>query len=93
MQHKDSQKSLVILDPTLKTGFSSIPNKVLFAPGLSMSAKCLYAMILALVSKEDECLPGQGRFAEIAGCTKRSIRKYLDELKNHDLVSEMLGNE
>ncbi|SFF97487.1 Helix-turn-helix domain-containing protein [Desulfotomaculum arcticum] len=80
-------KTLVILDPTLKKGFTSIPNKVLFSPGLSMPAKCLYAILLGFAWQEDECFPGQERLAQAAGCTDRTVRKYLDELKQCGLLS------
>lgn len=81
------EKTLVILDPTLRRGFTSVPNKVLFATGLSMAAKCLYSILLAFAWQEDECFPGQERLAEAAGCTDRTVRKYLEELKYFGLVS------
>ena len=83
----DKEKSLVILDPSLKRGFTSVPNAVLFAPDLSMAAKCLYAVILGFAWQEDECFPGQERLAEACGCTDRTVRKYLDELKEYGLIS------
>ncbi|MBF7084142.1 helix-turn-helix domain-containing protein [Desulfallas sp. Bu1-1] len=81
------EKTLIIMDPTLKKGFTSIPNKVLFAPNLSMPAKCLYSMLLAFAWQENECFPGQERLAQAAGCTDRTVRKYLDELREFGLVS------
>lgn len=81
------EKTLVILDPTLRRGFTSVPNKVLFATGLSMAAKCLYSILLAFAWQEDECFPGQEKLAEAAGCSFRTIRKYLDELREYGLIS------
>jgi len=81
------EKSLIILDSTLKRGFTPVPNAVLFAPDLSMAAKCLYAVLLAFAWQEDECFPGQERLAEACGCTDRTVRKYLDELREYGLVS------
>ncbi|OPY61657.1 MAG: hypothetical protein A4E56_01892 [Pelotomaculum sp. PtaU1.Bin065] len=81
------EKTLVILDPTLKKGFTAIPNSVLLANGLSMSAKCLYFILLSFAWQENECFPGQQRLAEAAGCTDRTIRKYLDELREFGLIS------
>lgn len=86
-QQESPQKTLVILDPILKKGFTSIPNKILFAYDLSMQAKCLYAILLAFAWQEEECFPGQDRLAKAAGCTDRTIRKYLDELKQYGLIS------
>lgn len=82
-----AEKTLVILDPTLKRGFTAIPNAVLFAGGLSMAAKCLYFILLSFAWQENECFPGQQRLAEKAGCTDRTVRKYLDELKEYGLIS------
>lgn len=64
-----------------------MPNKILFAHDLSMQAKCLYAILLAFAWQEEECFPGQDRLAKAAGCTDRTIRKYLDELKQYGLIS------
>ncbi len=52
-----------------------------------MAAKCLYAILLAFAWQEDECFPGQERLAEAAGCTDRTVRKYLEELKEFGMVS------
>ncbi len=81
------KKTLIILDPALKKGFTSIPNIVLYAKNLSMTAKCLYSILLSFAWSESECFPGQERLAEVAGVTDRTIRKYLDELKEYGLVS------
>ncbi|OPX92609.1 MAG: hypothetical protein A4E53_00400 [Pelotomaculum sp. PtaB.Bin104] len=86
-EQQKREKTLIIEDPTLKRGFTSIPNCVLFAPGLSMPAKCLYSIILAFAWQDDECFPGQERLAESSGCTDRTIRKYLDELRDYGLIS------
>ncbi|MCL6477693.1 MAG: helix-turn-helix domain-containing protein [Peptococcaceae bacterium] len=82
-----SEKTLVILDPTLRRGFTSIPNCVLFAPDLSMPAKCLFSILLAFAWQDDECWPGQEKLAETAGCTDRTVRKYLEELRDYGLIS------
>ncbi|OPX87271.1 MAG: hypothetical protein A4E53_02543 [Pelotomaculum sp. PtaB.Bin104] len=81
------EKTLVILDPVLKKGFTSVPNSVLTAPELSLPAKSIYAILLMFAWQEDECFPGQERLAEVANCTDRTIRKYLDELREFNLIS------
>ncbi|MCG9966748.1 helix-turn-helix domain-containing protein [Pelotomaculum terephthalicicum JT] len=81
------EKTLVILDPVLKKGFTAVPNSVLTAPRLSLPAKSIYAILLMFAWQEDECFPGQERLAEVANCTDRTIRKYLDELREFDLIS------
>jgi len=83
----NNEKTLVILDPVLKKGFTSVPNIVLYAKNLSMPARCLYSILLSFAWSESECFPGQERLADVAGCTDRTIRKYLDELKEYGLIS------
>ncbi len=80
-------KTLIIKDPTLRKGFTTIPNAVMFAKGLSMSAKYLYGLLLLFAWQEGECFPGQAKLSEAANCTDRTIRKYLDELKKYGLIS------
>ncbi len=83
----NNEKTLVILDPVLKKGFTSVPNVVLYAKNLSMPAKCLYGILLSFAWQENECFPGQERLAEAADCTDKTIRKYLEELRKYGLIS------
>lgn len=82
-----SEKTLIILDPVLRRGFTSIPNCVLFAPDLSMPAKCLYTILLAFAWQDNECWPGQGKLSEAAGCHINTVEKYLKELRDYGLIS------
>lgn len=82
-----NEKTLVILDPTLKKGFTATPNVVLTASELSLPAKTIYSILLMFAWQNDECFPGQERLAEVANCSDRTIRKYLDELRQYGLIS------
>jgi len=84
---KTGEKTLIILDPVLKKGFVATPNLILAAPGLSLPAKALYSILLMFAWQKEECFPGQEKLAEVAGCTDRTIRKYLDELREYGLIS------
>lgn len=92
MQFKESselarEKTLIILDPALRRGFTSIPNAVLFAKGISMQAKCLYAALLAFAWQDDECFPGQERLAQELGCSLSTVKRHLAELRDAGLIS------
>lgn len=81
------EKTLIIQDPVLKRNFTTVPNVVLTAPGLSLAAKALYAILLMFAWQNNECWPGQDKLAEAAGCSDRTVRKYLDELRDYGLIS------
>ncbi|MGQ9498744.1 MAG: helix-turn-helix domain-containing protein [Desulfotomaculales bacterium] len=82
-----SDKTLVIQDPVLKKGFTAIPNAVLWAPGLSLSAKALYAILLGFAWADEECFPGQDKLAAAADADIKTVRKYLNELRDYGLIS------
>lgn len=81
------EKTLIIRDRTLKNGFTPVPNVILESKSLSLGAKVLYALLLRYAWQNSEAFPGQGRLAESTGCTERTIRTYLTELKNAGLIS------
>jgi len=81
------QKTLIIKDPTLRKGFTTIPNAVMSAKGLSMSAKYLYGLLLSFAWQDEECWPGQNKLAEAADCSVKTIEKYLKELRSYELIS------
>ncbi|MFZ5898454.1 MAG: helix-turn-helix domain-containing protein [Bacillota bacterium] len=87
VDQSDQEKTLVILDPVLRRGFTATPNEVLLSPGLSLAAKTVYALLLLFAWRDGECFPGQEKLARAAGCTDRTIRKYLDELRSYGLIS------
>lgn len=81
------EKTLIIQDPVLKKGFTATPNAVLTAPGLSLGAKALYSILLMFAWQNEECWPGQERLAKACGCTDRTVRSYLGDLKKYGLIS------
>jgi len=80
------EKTLILKDPTLKSGFTSVPNIVLTSD-LSFGAKVIYALLLMFAWQDKETFPGQARLAQAAGCTERTVRTYLNELKEAGLIT------
>lgn len=80
------EKTLIIKDTSLKRGFTSIPNIVLTS-SLSFGAKTIYSLLLMFAWQEKETFPGQARLAQDAGCTERTVRTYLNELKKVGLIT------
>lgn len=81
------EKTLVILDPALRGGFTALPNAVLAAPWLSPGAKVLYGLLLMYAWQNNECWPGQETLATAMGCHLNSLQKYLKELRAVGLIS------
>jgi hypothetical protein len=80
------EKTLIIEEQRLNKNFTQIPNEVLFYDKLTPQARLLYAILVSFAWFENECWPGQTRLAEAMGCSEKMIRKYLNELREHDLV-------
>ncbi|WP_338832843.1 hypothetical protein MHLNE_15900 [Moorella humiferrea] len=81
------QKTLIIDSPTLKQGFTTAPNAVLYESRLSVQARWLYCILLSFAWQENECWPGQERIAEVAGWHVNTVEKYLKELRDFGLIS------
>ncbi|WP_338832861.1 hypothetical protein MHLNE_16120 [Moorella humiferrea] len=81
------EKTLIIDSPVLKKGFTSAPNAVLYDSSLSIGARWLYIILLSFAWQENECWPGHERLAQIAGCHRNTIEKYLKELRTAGLLS------
>ncbi len=75
------QDTIVVLNETLKHGFAQLPRYVLKDKRLSFGARLTYAVLLSYAWQEESCFPGQDRMAEDLGTTDRSIRTFLNELR------------
>ncbi len=73
--------TIVVLNESLKHGFTQLPRYILKDKNLSFGARLTYAVLLSYAWQEESCFPGQGRMAADLGTTDRSIRRFLLELK------------
>src|SRR4051812_1519601 len=73
-------------DELLRDGFTSMPNTVLYYPGISMGAKATYLVLLSYAWKEMRAWPGQETMAAQLGIGVRTIRNYLKELEAHGII-------
>lgn len=80
------ERTLEILEPSLKKDFVQIPTRVLRNPKVSLQAKGLYATLISYAWYNAECFPGQNRLAKDLGVTVKTIRNYLNELKKQGLL-------
>jgi len=82
-----NEKTLVIRDKSLQSGFSQVPNVILRTPYLSSNAKCVYALLLSYAWQSHECFPGQDTLASHMGCTRQTVSSTLHELRTAKLIS------
>ncbi len=85
-KHDDAGAGLHILDPMLRRGYTSVPNGILRCSTLRQGPKLLYLYILSYAS-QGKAWPGQTRIARELNTTDRTVRRWLRELKELNLVS------
>lgn len=82
----------VLLANGMKQEFWAIPKAIFSKREISLEARVLYGILFTRANGENVAWPGQKNLAETMGIGERSVRRYLDELKQHDLIeSERLG--
>ncbi|TEB06172.1 hypothetical protein Psch_03216 [Pelotomaculum schinkii] len=82
-----TDKTLIMENPKLKKGFTSVPNAVMMARGLSIGAKLIYGLLMMFAWQENECFPGQERLAQVAEISTRQVQRYLIELREYGLIT------
>lgn len=73
-------------DPATRHGFTMVPNFILTNKDLSVGAKLAYAMLLKYAWSDSAVYPGQQRLAVDMGAGERSVRTYLKELEEAQLL-------
>lgn len=71
--------------------FTKMPNAFLRDGTLSPGAKVVYAILKSYVGANVgvPAYPGQDRLAEEVGCSEKTVRKYLDELEERNLIQQV----
>ena len=85
---KEKERNIEIVGADLATrhGFTQVPNFILTNEQISVGAKLAYAMLLKYAWDNDACFPGQLTLAKDMGAAERSVRTYLKELENVELL-------
>ena len=73
-------------DIATQRGWTGVPNFILESKQISIGAKLTYAMLLKYAREMDECFPGQDRLAKDMGASARSVRTWLNELSQVELI-------
>lgn len=79
-------KTVAFEDVVEQAGFTIIPTMILRDPTLSSPACRLYGLLRSYAWDTEECWPGQEGLGKILGLSDDSVRRYLKELVEHDLV-------
>jgi hypothetical protein len=77
---------IVGADPATRHGFTMVPNFILTNEALSVGAKLAYAMLLKYAWADNAVYPGQQTLARDMGAGERSVRTYLKELEEANLL-------
>ena len=83
---KERNIEIIGADLATRHGFTRVPNFILTKKELSVGAKLAYAMLLKYAWGDDACFPGQTKLAEDMGSGERSVRRYLEELEQAELL-------
>jgi hypothetical protein len=90
MAFDPAQRTVVIRDPALRQfdgGFTALPNRILKHRDLSLGARMTYGMLLSYAWQKDFCHPAQERIAVDLGVSDRSVRTFLVELRENQLIT------
>lgn len=82
-------RTVILKDEGLRQfegGFTSIPNRILENNDLTLGARMTYAMLLKYAWQKDFCFPAQQQLAKDLGITDRSVRTFLTELRDRELI-------
>jgi hypothetical protein len=74
-------------DIATQRGWTDVPNFILESKEISAGAKLTYAMLLKYAREEDQCFPGQERLAKDMSNGEQSVRRWIGELEQVDLIS------
>lgn len=72
-------------DPVQQAGFTQVPNAVLHNTALSLQARVAYGVLQSIAWRQQE-FPNQKKLGEILGVSERSVRTYLAELREANLL-------
>ena len=64
------------------TGYCKVPLDVLRDKQLSLEAKAIYSILTSYAWQSDECWPSMGTLSEDAGVRRKTVGKYLKELRD-----------
>ncbi|MGB5102278.1 MAG: helix-turn-helix domain-containing protein [Steroidobacteraceae bacterium] len=84
------ERTVVIEDESLRQfagGFTSIPNRILRNGEISLGSRMCYAMLLSYAWQDNFCFPAQLRLADDLGIGERTVRQYLNELRDAELIT------
>lgn len=74
------------IDPTLRGGFTQIPNLILRDRKLSLGAKLVFCLFLSYAWHNDYCYPGQDRLAADIGLVRSRVTAFLGELAKEGFI-------
>ena len=81
------KNTIVVLNDSLKQGFTQLPRYILKDKKLSFGARLTYAVLLSYAWQADSCFPGQDKIAGDLGVSRQAVNGYLTELKDNEYIN------
>src|SRR5512136_649433 len=78
---------IVIDEPSLRYGFTLVPNYLFSFRGLSHGAKLTFILLLKYAWQQSQCFPGVVRLAAELEVERKSVIRYTQELVSRGLVA------
>jgi len=81
------EHTIVVEDPVLRKGFTSVPNLLFCLKGLSHGARLTFVLLLKYAWQEKSCFPGVDTLASDLEVERKSVIRYTKELEEYGLVA------
>jgi hypothetical protein len=79
--------TIVIDDPSLRHGFTVVPNLLFGTRGLSHGARLAYVLLLKYAWQKGSCFPGVDTLAADLEVERKSVMRYTQELAGRGLIT------
>jgi hypothetical protein len=83
---RDTRGTIRVLERRIQADFDMLPTVIRKRHDISLGAKVVYATLMTYYHRFEAIFPGQETLAEDVGSSERSVRRYLQELRDVGLL-------
>jgi DNA-binding IclR family transcriptional regulator len=71
-----------------KAKYGIVYADIIHDPGLSVTAKALYALLATFANKQRECFPSITHLSELLSVSRRTVERSIKELKSNGYITK-----